>query len=415
MYQGQLNSDGTPANGSYDLSFTLYATNATGTGIAGPVTNSATAVANGLFTTTIDFGSVFTGTNYWLEIAVSTNGANSFTTLAPRRAITPTPYALYSFTAGNAATAATAGSVAAANLIGTLTFAQLPASVVTNGGSVTLSGIFSGNGGGLIDINTTNLAGTVADDQLSTNVALLDGTNFFGGTDQFTGVVIATNFNNQIAGSFTGNGGGLTNLSGNQITGTIPEAQLPTSVVTNGGSVTLSGNFAGNGGGLTNINTSSLAGRVSDSQLSGNVALLNGTNGFTGTNQFAGAVIATNGNNQITGSFTGNGVGVTNLQGSSLIYTTNAMSGGGIFTFATPYTTCFTNTSFTFALPQGVGTTTYDTTIVDVTNSSGSVITITPPPGCYHFLGTWNCTNESIVTFYHRSGGITNGICTPLF
>ena len=34
-YQGRLNSSGSPANGSYDLTFTLYTTNFTGTAIAG--------------------------------------------------------------------------------------------------------------------------------------------------------------------------------------------------------------------------------------------------------------------------------------------------------------------------------------------------------------------------------------------
>ncbi|MGC9944018.1 MAG: hypothetical protein ABSE48_19500 [Verrucomicrobiota bacterium] len=103
-YQGQLINNGSEANGVYDLVFTLYATNLTGAVVAGPVTNSATAVTNGQFTTTIDFGNVFTGTNYWLQIAVSTNGADDFTTLTPRQAITPTPYAIYATSAGNAST-----------------------------------------------------------------------------------------------------------------------------------------------------------------------------------------------------------------------------------------------------------------------------------------------------------------------
>ena len=41
-YQGRLNSGANPANGSYDLRFTLYdSTNNPGTLIAGPLTNSA--------------------------------------------------------------------------------------------------------------------------------------------------------------------------------------------------------------------------------------------------------------------------------------------------------------------------------------------------------------------------------------
>ncbi|HXR06354.1 MAG TPA: hypothetical protein VN765_03430, partial [Candidatus Acidoferrum sp.] len=62
-YQGQLNDGGSPANGSYDLTFTVHATNAPpDIPIAGPLTNSATAVSNGLFTVALDFGAgIFTG------------------------------------------------------------------------------------------------------------------------------------------------------------------------------------------------------------------------------------------------------------------------------------------------------------------------------------------------------------------
>jgi hypothetical protein len=95
MYQGQLVSGGLPANGSFDLTFSLFKTNATGGVIAGPLTNSATAVSNGLFTATLNYGSgIFNGTNYWLEIGVRTNGNGTFTTLAPRQPILPVPYAL---------------------------------------------------------------------------------------------------------------------------------------------------------------------------------------------------------------------------------------------------------------------------------------------------------------------------------
>ena len=93
-YQGRLNSGGSPADGSYDLTFSLFATNASGVAIAGPVTNTAVAVSNGLFTTTVNFGNAFAGASNWLEIGVSTNGANAFLTLSPRQQVTPTPYAI---------------------------------------------------------------------------------------------------------------------------------------------------------------------------------------------------------------------------------------------------------------------------------------------------------------------------------
>ena len=69
--------------------------------IAGPVTNSAVFVTNGLFTALVDFGTgVFTGGTNWLQIGVATNGVTGFTTLTPRQQLTPTPYAIYSESAG---------------------------------------------------------------------------------------------------------------------------------------------------------------------------------------------------------------------------------------------------------------------------------------------------------------------------
>lgn len=118
-YQGRLNSAGTPANGTFDLRFTLYDSLTDSEGlVAGPVTNFSIAVSSGLFVTTLDFGaSVFTGADRWLEIGVSPSGANNFTTLAPRQKLAPTPYALF------------AGS--ASNLSNTLNFSSLSTSAQT--------------------------------------------------------------------------------------------------------------------------------------------------------------------------------------------------------------------------------------------------------------------------------------------
>ncbi len=158
-YQGRLNDGGNPANGIYDLRFTVYdSTNSPGNIIAGPVTNSATGVTNGLFTVTLDFGNVFDGTARWLEIAVQTNSGNSFTTLAPRQPVTPAPYAIMANTAsnllgnlptaqlrGNVPASQISGSLPVAQLSGTVPLTQLPAAVVTNNASgVTLNGTFSG-------------------------------------------------------------------------------------------------------------------------------------------------------------------------------------------------------------------------------------------------------------------------------
>src|SRR6202030_1926600 len=92
-------------------------------------TNTATAGSNGLFTVTMDFGpGVFTGTNYWLDVAVRTNGGGAFTELTPRQPLTPTPYAIY------------AESMAASGISGTLTNGQLTHSAVTVNPGPGLSG-----------------------------------------------------------------------------------------------------------------------------------------------------------------------------------------------------------------------------------------------------------------------------------
>src|SRR5476651_1052674 len=110
-YQGRLNDGGAVASGNYDLRFTIQNAISGGSQIAGPLTNSATAVSNGNFVVTLDFGSgVFPGADRWLEIAVRTNGGGAFSTLSPRQQITSTPYAIQAVNAGSATSATSATS-----------------------------------------------------------------------------------------------------------------------------------------------------------------------------------------------------------------------------------------------------------------------------------------------------------------
>jgi len=159
-YQGRLNDGVSPANGSYDLRFALFDAASAGTQQGNYVTNSATSVSNGLFTVALDFGNQFPGAGRWLEIGVQTNGGGTFTTLNPRQPLTSTPYAVQS---ANAATAASASSVSAANITGTLTAAQIPN----------------------LDANKL-VSGTLDNARLSTNVALRAGGNAFSGNQTVT-------------------------------------------------------------------------------------------------------------------------------------------------------------------------------------------------------------------------------------
>src|ERR1035437_4420868 len=143
-YNGRLNDSGNPATGSYDLRFALYDA-ATNGNVIGVLTNLSTGVNNGLFTASLDFGSVFDGSNRRLELEARTNGGDAFVGLNPRQPITPVPYAIYAATAGSANSA---NSVSAANITGTILLPQLPGAVTTNGGN--FNGIVNATGGNVV-------------------------------------------------------------------------------------------------------------------------------------------------------------------------------------------------------------------------------------------------------------------------
>ena len=94
-YQGFLKDNGQPANGTYDLKFTLYDAATEGDAIGDPVLIEDLQIQNGLFTVEIDFGvSPFAqGERRWLEIGIR-SGDSDYDTL-PRIELTPVPYALY--------------------------------------------------------------------------------------------------------------------------------------------------------------------------------------------------------------------------------------------------------------------------------------------------------------------------------
>jgi hypothetical protein len=94
-YQGSLKSGGNPANAQYDFQFTLYDDLTAGNLVGGPLTTANVTVTGGLFTVTLDFGvDAFTGEARYLLIAVRQTGGGTYTTLTPRQALTPAPYAL---------------------------------------------------------------------------------------------------------------------------------------------------------------------------------------------------------------------------------------------------------------------------------------------------------------------------------
>ena len=125
-YQGHLSDGPGPAHGRFEFRFNLFDAATAGTQAGPTVTNANVTVTNGLFNTVIDFGAdVFSGLQYWLEIGVRTNGSGAaFTTLTPRQAITPTPYALHALTSSGVAEGGIGNAALAPNAVSADKIAQ---------------------------------------------------------------------------------------------------------------------------------------------------------------------------------------------------------------------------------------------------------------------------------------------------
>jgi hypothetical protein len=102
-YQGQLNRANNAATGTCDFQFSLWDALSGGTQVSTTKLASAVALTKGLFTVQLDFGAgAFNGDARWLQIAVRCPaGSGAFTTLEPRQALTPSPYALRATSAGS--------------------------------------------------------------------------------------------------------------------------------------------------------------------------------------------------------------------------------------------------------------------------------------------------------------------------
>ncbi len=144
-------------------------------------------------------------------------------------------------------------NLSSANLTGALP--AINGSALTNLSAGNLTGALPAiSGASLTSLNGTNISsGTVADARLSTNVALLNGGQTFSVLTSFGAGLSATgdiNASGQVAGAtVTGDGAGLTNLSaGNVATGTLADARLSANVALLSGTQTFTGSKTFSGG-----------------------------------------------------------------------------------------------------------------------------------------------------------------------
>lgn len=144
-YQGSLKDNASPANANYDFEFALF--DGGGVQLGPTLSRNTVAVANGIFSVSLDFGNQFPGTGRFLEIRVRPSGGGALTTLTPRQPLNSAPYSVKSLNADSAANAANATNATTANN-------------ALNLGGVTASQylLTNGNGSSLTNLNAASIA-----------------------------------------------------------------------------------------------------------------------------------------------------------------------------------------------------------------------------------------------------------------
>lgn len=214
-YQGSLKDGASSATGNYDFQFALYDAVSGGNQVGSTLNRNTVAVANGIFTVSLDFGSQFPGANRYLEIRVRLTGQPSFTTLTPRQLVTSDPYSVKSLTTDTASslncaacvTAAQIASVNGASIVGTIPAASIPSgssNYIQNGTSPQSSSNFNVSGTG-----TANFLNATTQFNLNnTRILSAPASNLFVGPQ--TGQSNTTGNSN----SFFGSSAGTNNTSG---------------------------------------------------------------------------------------------------------------------------------------------------------------------------------------------------------
>lgn len=184
-YQGKLNDNGPPANGSYDFQFRLFDALSAGNQIATTNSFNNVTVSNGIFTVTLNFGNAaFTGPGRWLEISTRLASTGSFTLLSPRQLITSTPYALRSLSAAAAdGLSAACNNCITSNQIESLNSTKIvgwPLNLSGNGNTAVISA-YNSEGTGVQGSSTLGVG-------VNGNSAGVDGIGVYGNATSQTGL-----------------------------------------------------------------------------------------------------------------------------------------------------------------------------------------------------------------------------------
>ena len=301
-YQGHLSNNGNPASGIYDFRFRVAADAAGNNYVGSPFLTNGVAVSAGLFALAVDFGSgIFTGSNFWLQVDVRTNGGGGYTTLFPLQALTPTAYAIMANSASNLL-----GVLPSTQLSGALPSGQLngtySGAVTFNNASNVFNGSFAGNGSALSNINAAMLNGLTGSNFWKTtgNAGTTAGTHFLGTTDNQS---LEVHVNGARALRIEPNANGSPNVIGGSTNNTA-DAGVTGAFIGGGGQT----NF--NGGNRISASWGTIGGGARNSIYAGGVAsvVAGGFGNIVGTNEdyaFIGGgwnnLIQGGGNNLIAG------------------------------------------------------------------------------------------------------------------
>ncbi len=296
-FQGRLLDNTLPPTANYDFEFSLWDSLVDGTQAGTTQTITGVAVANGIFTVRLNFGSQFPGAARFLQIAVRPTGPGAYTLLAPRQPFTSAPYSIKSSNATAAdklspecnlcVTDAMISDISGSKVTGTVANATSATNATTATSATT-----AGNVTGVVAIANGGTGST------SQNFVDLTTNQTVGGTKTFTNAPVA-------------NGSLLTNINGSAVTGTIPVASVPAGsgsyIQNQNASAQVTSNFNISGTGTANIFSAGTQYNIGANRILSNA----------GTNNLFAGVGAGSVNTGFNNSFFGRDSGFSNTTGTN--------------------------------------------------------------------------------------------------
>ena len=218
-YQGRLTDGSLPANGVYQMTFSLFDAPAGGAQDGSMIELTSVQVVNGVFSVKLDFGTdpFPFGANRYLQIEIRRNSGEAYTPLTPRQQITTSPYAIRTLIANAAENSFRLGGINANQYVQTTDSRLSDARTPIAGSANYVQNRTTTQTGTNFDIDGTGEAGIFnARTQFNFNgsrILSAPGTN-----NTFVGVGTGTDLTSGFGNSFVGRDSGGNTTTGNRNT-----------------------------------------------------------------------------------------------------------------------------------------------------------------------------------------------------